>query len=94
MSEYTLQDSINEMRDMHPIYYRLFVDGHDELVVVCMQDFDEYDYDQKRFINTKQYETEERAEAALLAYKFRARIPLTTLEKLKLIATLESESAT
>ena len=32
-----------------PVYYRIYLNRHDKLVVVCMQEFDEYDYHQDRF---------------------------------------------
>lgn len=79
-------DAINE------VYYRLYVDSHDEPCVVCMQWFDEFDYDKKRFINETKYETEEQAESALLAYKLKASVPLTNLEKFKVLALLESDA--
>jgi hypothetical protein len=43
------------------------MDHHDLACVVCMQDFDEYDYDQSRFITErctgKQYKFESKTEA-------------------------------
>lgn len=33
-----------------PVYYRIFLSKEQLLRVVCMQEFDEYDYDQKRFL--------------------------------------------
>ncbi len=52
-------------------------------------DFDEYGYDQKRFINDTRYSTEEEAEAVLLALKLKADMTLSTLERLKLAQMLE-----
>lgn len=73
------------------VYWRLYVNREDEPVVVTMQSFDEMDYDQDRFINDEKYDSEEQAKQALLAYKLKASVPLTNLEKFKLIAMLEKE---
>ena len=43
------QEDLDSMKNMHPVYYRVFLNRDDLICVVCMQDFDEYDYDQKRF---------------------------------------------
>ena len=82
MSDFPLPD---------PVYYRLYVDRNDTPVVVCMQSFDECDYDQKRFITDTRYAEEEQAESALLALKVRADMPLTTLERLRVAAAIEKE---
>ncbi len=71
-----------------PVYYRLYVNNKDEPCVVCMQWFDELDYDQARFINDERYNTEEQAEEALLQLKIKAGMQLSTLEKLKAVAML------
>lgn len=48
------------------IYYRIILSCDEtEWVVVTMQDFDEYDYNQKRFFNETKYETEEKAQAVI-----------------------------
>lgn len=86
------QSTINEIKafaEADKEYYRLFVNRDDEPCVVCMQWFDEYDYDQTRFINGKKYETEEQAENALLSLKIKANMPLTNLEKLRIASLLE-----
>lgn len=70
------------------VYYRLFVGRDNEPVVVCMQWFDENDYNQKRFINEERYETEEEAERVLLAIRIKANMPLTVVEQLKIAALL------
>ncbi len=37
-----------DLRD--PVYYKLYLSHHtDKLTVVCMQSFDEYDYEEHRF---------------------------------------------
>jgi hypothetical protein len=46
------------------IYYRILRVGH-KLVIVTMQRFDEYDYDQKRFASPDKYATEEEAQAEI-----------------------------
>ena len=40
----------------YPIYYRIFKSYNykNKLTIVCMQDFDEIDYDQKRFLKDKE----------------------------------------
>lgn len=59
--------------DPSPVYYRLlWSDREERNVVVCMQDFDEYDYDQSKFLNNERYPTEEAAKAALEAEILRA----------------------
>lgn len=51
---------------MNEVYYRIiFSKNNDAFVVVTMQDFDERDYDQSRFINERRYDTEHAAERAL-----------------------------
>lgn len=65
------------------VYYRLFLGHNDEPVVVTMQWFDEYDYDQDRFLNEERYDTEKEAEQKLALIKLKAGQPLTQLERLK-----------
>ena len=91
MSDHTLEDTIQEMQAVNRVYYRMFMGRDDTPCVVCMQWFDELDYDKTRFINEKQYETEELAEQALLGLKLRAGTPLTELERLKLASRLLEE---
>jgi hypothetical protein len=50
---------------MDAVYYRLYVSKNDGIKIVCMQSFDEDDYDQSRFVNKERYETEEEAELDL-----------------------------
>lgn len=80
-----------EYEETNRVYYRLFVDKKDQPVVVCMQWFDEADYDQSRFINKEEYETEQKAEDALLALKLKANTPLTNLERFRVIRLLEGK---
>lgn len=47
MSDYG--DSMRDWANSHPVYYRVYLDRDDVVCVVCMQDFDEYDYHQSRF---------------------------------------------
>ncbi|HEY4387916.1 MAG TPA: hypothetical protein VGN34_26000 [Ktedonobacteraceae bacterium] len=86
MKEHTIEDTIAEVQASNAVYYRLFVNYQDQPCVVEMQWFDEFDYDQDRFINNEHYDTEQKAEDALLTLKVKAGLPLSTLEKLKLIA--------
>jgi hypothetical protein len=44
------------------VYYRLMVNREFGVSVVCMQNFDEVDYDQKRFLTEQKFDTEELAE--------------------------------
>lgn len=46
---------------MSDVYYRLYVDRTNTACVVCMQDFDECDYDQHRFLSSKKFDSEEQA---------------------------------
>lgn len=48
------------------VYYKLYLNKKDLVTIVCMQDFDEYDYHQERFIRNSEgkahrFETEEMA---------------------------------
>lgn len=48
------------------VHYRLYLSPHSEgAVVICVQDFDYYDYDDDRFIGYESFDTEEAAEVAL-----------------------------
>lgn len=44
------------------VYYKIIRTGK-ELSVACLQDFDEPDYDQSRFLSPFKYPTEEEAQA-------------------------------
>jgi len=44
----------------HPIYYRLMVHSiSHQAKIVTMQDFDEFDYDEKRYITHRKFGSEE-----------------------------------
>lgn len=43
------------------IYYRVYFDRNDEISIVCLQDFDEDDYDQERFLSSTKFDTDEDA---------------------------------
>lgn len=43
------------------VYYRVIQARDRTIKVVCLQDFDEYDYDQKRFLTTEKFGTEDEA---------------------------------
>jgi hypothetical protein len=76
----------------NPVYYRLFLGDNDEPVVITMQWFDEYDYDQSRFLNEERYAFEQEAEQALARIKMKAGMPLTMLERLKQVAKEDGNS--
>ena len=42
----------------HPVYYRILCNKDFEIAVVTMQDFDEYNYDQRRFVTKEKFPTE------------------------------------
>ena len=81
---------IQALEEANKPYWRLFVDRDDEPCVVCLQPFDEHDYDQKRFINQIRYGSSEQAEDALSALKLKADMPPSNLDRLK-IASLREE---
>ena len=57
------KEQLNEMKNVSPLYYRILV--HDgKLVVVTMQDFDEWDYEGRIFLGG-QYDTEEEAQMVI-----------------------------
>lgn len=48
------------------VYYKLYLDRNSKVTIVCMQDFDEYDYIQSKFIKNSEgkihkFESEELA---------------------------------
>jgi len=55
-----------EEENLSPVYYKIILDSEGTLCVVCLQWFDEFDYDQKRFItdshgNQREFDNEEDA---------------------------------
>lgn len=57
------EEDFKEMEERNAIYYRLYYrESENKIVVVCMQWFDEYDYDQSKFISDKKFESEEVAQ--------------------------------
>jgi hypothetical protein len=46
---------MNELE--YPIYYKLYKQDNGKLIIVCLQDFDERDYDKRRFLKSKDGET-------------------------------------
>lgn len=57
------EEDFKEMEERNEIYYRLFYrESENKVVVACMQWFDEYDYDQSKFITDKKFESEEVAQ--------------------------------
>lgn len=47
---------------MNELYYRVYRTSDGSVKVVCMQDHDEYDYDQSRFLTTIKFKSEKGAE--------------------------------
>ena len=57
---------------MSDVYYKLFVNRSERVTVVCMQDFDEDDYCQSRFLKDKRgynYKFESEAEAVAKVFE-------------------------
>lgn len=47
---------------MNEVYYRIFLaKNNKDILLICMQNFDEVDYDQNRFLSSKEFSTEEHA---------------------------------
>ena len=46
----SLEEELNEMEEMNKVYYKIIERGGELLGVCCLQWFDEYDYDQNRFL--------------------------------------------
>ena len=43
-------DSSDECDYRDPVYWKILMTGNRKIGIACMQSFDEYDYDQKRFL--------------------------------------------
>lgn len=61
------------------VYWRIYLCSNGQYQPVCMQDFDEYDYDQSKFLNLDKYDSEELAHEGLDAAKLQALKLLRTL---------------
>lgn len=59
---------------MNALYYRIYLNRDNKYVPVCMQDFDERDYDQSRFLVENKFPSE------LAALEFIARTRLLGLK--------------
>ena len=46
---------------LNDIYYKIYLDSNDEICIVCMQWFDEGDYNQSRFLSAGEFDTEKEA---------------------------------
>jgi len=55
---------VNTDDDVDPVYYKLYHKDND-YAVVCMQWFDEFDYNKDNFITHKKFYNEQEAEIAL-----------------------------
>ena len=53
------------MNSNNEVYYRILLGDDFKFHIVTMQHFDEYDYDQSKFLNDEHYETEIDAQAFL-----------------------------
>jgi len=70
------------------VYYKIIRVGK-ELSVACLQDFDEPDYDQSRFLSPFKYPTEEEAQAVINGIKlYMADRVMAALDNLHLIASV------
>lgn len=61
------------------VYWRLYLCSSGQYEPVCMQDFDEHDYDQSKFLNYDKYENEELALLHLDQAKLQALKIMRTL---------------
>jgi len=53
------------------VHYRLYVGHRDNTpTVICVQDFDYFDYDARRILSSQAWQTEAEAEAALMDLTF------------------------
>lgn len=47
------------MEKDNEVYYRIYLGKSDEIVIVCLQRFDEHDYNQSRFLSEQRFISEE-----------------------------------
>ena len=40
------------------VYYRIYLNCGDQIAIVCLQRYDEYEYDQTRFLSAQKFESE------------------------------------
>ncbi|MFD8545602.1 hypothetical protein [Streptomyces sp. NPDC059649] len=59
-------DMTGDARYESAVHYRRYLDRNDEVVVVCVQDFDYHDYEPHRFVDLAAFKTELEAGAAPL----------------------------
>lgn len=53
------EETLKEMEERNKVYYRLlYRESENKVVVACMQWFDEFDYDQSKFITDKKFDDE------------------------------------
>lgn len=72
------------------VYYRVLVYPN-EVVVACMQWFDEYDYDKSSRLNDKKYASEEEAEVVASLARAVLNRPLTLQDKKRIVLFLLKE---
>lgn len=72
-------------------YWRIMVDMDCKLIPVCLQQFDEKDYDQSRFVDEKHYATEEAASARI--HVLNAHLGLIVNRSDRLLTMAEADDA-
>ena len=65
------EKDFEQMREVNKCYWRI-LKTENKLCIVEMQNFDEYDYDQKKFITEQRFDTEEQAREFLDKEYFKA----------------------
>lgn len=51
-------------------YYKIYLNSGNEWSIVCLQEFDERDYDEFRFLTDKQFQSEREARSYLMEKLF------------------------
>lgn len=67
-----MSDDVEEL----DVYYRIYRDDEGEPIVVCMQWFDELDYESDRFVSAARYDEEDQANEALIRHLWKQQNPL------------------
>ncbi|MFI0156189.1 hypothetical protein [Streptomyces lydicus] len=57
-------DMTGDARHNPRVHYRRYLNRHDKITVVCVQNFDYYDYDESRFADYASFNTELEAQYA------------------------------
>ena len=64
------------------VYWRPYITNEKELVSICMQWFDEYDYDHSRYFNDTKYNTEEECQDLCDKVNYQLKIINTSIAEL------------